>query len=102
MNSETTCDTAEEDHSFGHAARRRAVDILIEAKVDYTAVLYSGIEHGFATRADTTVPKQSECFLQTCVGVSEKADRIYDIRAGQGTRCADCTRMVQPSRNCSV
>ena len=71
MNGEITCDAAEEDQSFGHAARRRAVDILIEAKVDYTVVLYSGIEHGFATRADTTVPKQSEYFLQTWTGVTE-------------------------------
>ena len=51
---------AEDDHSFGPDARRRAVDVLVEGKKDYTLVLYGGIAHGFTTRADPRVSKQSE------------------------------------------
>ena len=57
--------TLEDDHSFGPDARRRAVDILAEAKADYTMVLYGGISHGFATRADPSVPKQREYRLSS-------------------------------------
>ena len=53
----------EDDHSFGPDARRRAVDILVEAKAEYTMVLFGGISHGFATRADPSMPKQRGCLL---------------------------------------
>ena len=55
----------EDDHSFGPDARRRAVDILVEAKTEYTMVLFGGISHGFATRADPSVPKQRGYLLFT-------------------------------------
>ncbi|KAH6906039.1 Alpha/Beta hydrolase protein [Coprinopsis sp. MPI-PUGE-AT-0042] len=43
---------AETDSTFPAASRRRAVDILVEKKATYHHQLFSGVSHGFATRAD--------------------------------------------------
>ncbi|KAH9923136.1 alpha/beta-hydrolase [Epithele typhae] len=48
----------EDDYLFPTASRRRAVDILVEEKKDYSLVVYGGLEHGFATRGDPSVPNQ--------------------------------------------
>ncbi|KAH9923148.1 uncharacterized protein BXZ73DRAFT_103944 [Epithele typhae] len=47
-----------QDFSFSLESRRRATDILMEGKKDYSMVLYGGIAHGFATRGDPSVPTQ--------------------------------------------
>ncbi|TFK23740.1 alpha/beta-hydrolase [Coprinopsis marcescibilis] len=46
---------AEIDNAFPAESRRRAVDILIEKKTPFHVQLYSGIAHGFGTRADLSV-----------------------------------------------
>ncbi|THU90358.1 alpha/beta-hydrolase [Dendrothele bispora CBS 962.96] len=43
---------AESDVTFPLPARRRAEDILIEAKAQYCIHVFSGVVHGFATRGD--------------------------------------------------
>ncbi|KAH9923149.1 alpha/beta-hydrolase [Epithele typhae] len=50
--------SADGDFLFPPESRRRAVDILIEGKMEYSLVLYGGLEHGFATRGDPNVPNQ--------------------------------------------
>ncbi|KAF6758887.1 Alpha/Beta hydrolase protein [Ephemerocybe angulata] len=47
--------TAEVDHTFPAASRRRAVDILIEKKAIFHVQLFSGVEHGFGTKGDPDV-----------------------------------------------
>ncbi|KAF5346651.1 hypothetical protein D9758_013199 [Tetrapyrgos nigripes] len=43
---------AESDRTFPLPARRRAEDILIEAKAQYCIHVFSGVVHGFAMKAD--------------------------------------------------
>ncbi|EAU86474.1 hypothetical protein CC1G_11782 [Coprinopsis cinerea okayama7 len=43
---------AETDGAFPTAASRRALDILMRRKATYHAQVFSGVSHGFATRAD--------------------------------------------------
>jgi len=47
---------AEEDHTFGTASRRRAVDILMEKKNTYHVQLFSGVKHGFSLRGNVEDP----------------------------------------------
>ena len=86
---------AEDDHSFGPDARRRAVDVLVEGKKDYTLVLYGGIAHGFTTRADPRVPKQSEWLLRRLPGLGGRAD-AETRRVGEGAGHAERVVLVQP------
>ncbi|KAK7448135.1 hypothetical protein VKT23_013894 [Stygiomarasmius scandens] len=46
----TNC--TENDHTFPLPARRRAEDLLIEAKATYCIHVFSGVVHGFATKGD--------------------------------------------------
>jgi len=46
---------AESDFTFSTESRRRAEDVLIEAKATYHIQLFSGVVHGFATRGDPNV-----------------------------------------------
>ncbi|THU90359.1 alpha/beta-hydrolase [Dendrothele bispora CBS 962.96] len=48
---------AETDPTFPLPARRRAEDLLIEAKAQYCIHVFSGVAHGFATRGD---PNQND------------------------------------------
>jgi dienelactone hydrolase len=45
----------EEDHTFPHAARRRAEDIMVSRKCTYYFQVFSGVKHGFAVRGDPDV-----------------------------------------------
>ncbi|KAK7453543.1 hypothetical protein VKT23_011823 [Stygiomarasmius scandens] len=47
---------AETDHTFPLPARRRAEDLLIEAKAQYHIQVFSGVAHGFALRGDPNIP----------------------------------------------
>ncbi|THU91058.1 hypothetical protein K435DRAFT_674892, partial [Dendrothele bispora CBS 962.96] len=44
------------DHTFPLPARRRAEDLLIEAKAQYHIQVCSGVAHGFALRGDPNIP----------------------------------------------
>jgi dienelactone hydrolase len=44
----------ETDFTFPTESRRRAEDILIETKATYHIQLFSGVQHGFATKGDPT------------------------------------------------
>jgi len=46
----------ETDHTFPLPARRRAEDLLIEAKAQYHIQVFSGVAHGFALRGDPNIP----------------------------------------------
>ncbi|KAI0311884.1 dienelactone hydrolase [Amylostereum chailletii] len=46
---------AEEDHTFPRPARHRAEELLVEHRAAYYFQVFSGIRHGFATRADPNV-----------------------------------------------
>jgi dienelactone hydrolase len=48
-------DDSETDRRFPTESRRRAEDILIETKATYHIQLFSGVQHGFATKGDPTV-----------------------------------------------
>ena len=47
--------SSETDSAFPTESRRRAEDILIEKKATYHIRLFSGVEHGFATKGDPTI-----------------------------------------------
>ncbi|KAK4556662.1 hypothetical protein LTR86_006233 [Recurvomyces mirabilis] len=54
---------SEIDHTFETASRRKALDIMQEAKKTYQLQLFSGVEHGFALRGDLDDPYQSRLKL---------------------------------------
>ncbi|KAJ7725180.1 Alpha/Beta hydrolase protein [Mycena metata] len=47
---------AESDFTFSTESRRRAENILAEAKAQYQFQVFSGVQHGFAVRGDPDVP----------------------------------------------
>ncbi|OBZ68577.1 Protein AIM2 [Grifola frondosa] len=49
---------AEIDHTFSLEARRRAEDILVEAKAPYFIQVFGQVSHGFALRGDPNIPAQ--------------------------------------------
>jgi dienelactone hydrolase len=49
----------ETDAAFPASLRRRAEDILVEKKATYYFQIFSGVSHGFGTRADPEVETQS-------------------------------------------
>ena len=48
------------DHTFPLEARRKAEDILVENKATYFIQVFGSVQHGFALRADPSIPVQSE------------------------------------------
>lgn len=46
---------AEEDHTFPHAERRRAEDIMVSRKSTYYFQVFSGVKHGFAVRGNPDI-----------------------------------------------
>ncbi|OJA17707.1 hypothetical protein AZE42_13107 [Rhizopogon vesiculosus] len=53
---------AEEDHTFPHAERRRAEDIMVSRKCTYYFQVFSGVKHGFAVRCDPDIETERYCF----------------------------------------
>ncbi|KAG1742663.1 dienelactone hydrolase family-domain-containing protein [Suillus paluster] len=51
---------AEEDHTFPHASRRRAEDIMVARKCTYYFQVFSGVKHGFAVKGDPDVEMERE------------------------------------------
>ncbi|TBU38236.1 alpha/beta-hydrolase [Dichomitus squalens] len=49
---------AEIDHTFPLDARRKAEDILVENKATYFIQVFGSVQHGFALRADPSIPVQ--------------------------------------------
>ncbi|KAG6848729.1 hypothetical protein H0H93_014564 [Arthromyces matolae] len=49
---------AETDKSFPLESRRRAEDILAEAKAIYHISVFSGVSHGFATRCNLEIENE--------------------------------------------
>ena len=87
--SDTVHCATEEDFSFTVDNRRKAIDVLVEHKKDYTMLLFGGIAHGFATRADPTVPKQREyssAFRFYGSLGSRRADRRLGWQGGRRSR----------------
>ncbi len=53
--------SAETDHTFPLEARRKAEDMLVANKATYFIQVFGSVQHGFALRADPSVPVQSKC-----------------------------------------
>ena len=51
---------SETDRAFPAESRRRAEDILAEGKKSYLVQIFSGVNHGFATRGDPNIEHESE------------------------------------------
>ncbi|KNZ77284.1 Protein AIM2 [Termitomyces sp. J132] len=49
---------AESDHTFPLESRRRAEDLLVEAKASYHISVFSGVSHGFAVRCDLEIENE--------------------------------------------
>lgn len=47
---------SEIDHTFPAESRRKAIDMLIEDKRDYSLQLFGKVEHGFALRGNQNDP----------------------------------------------
>ncbi|KAJ7187030.1 hypothetical protein C8R46DRAFT_1158059 [Mycena filopes] len=47
---------AESDYTFSLELRRRAEDILVENKAKYQFQIFSGVQHGFASRGNPDIP----------------------------------------------
>jgi dienelactone hydrolase len=47
---------AEVDHTFATESRNQAIDMLMEDGKEYHLQLFSGVEHGFALRANLNDP----------------------------------------------
>ena len=50
----------EVDHTFPLEARRKAEDILVKNKATYFFQVFGSVQHGFALRADPSIPVQSK------------------------------------------
>ncbi|KAG6840326.1 hypothetical protein C0991_007439 [Blastosporella zonata] len=50
---------AEVDRAFPVESRRRAEDLLVEAKATYHISVFSGVSHGFATRCNLEIENES-------------------------------------------
>jgi hypothetical protein len=57
----------ESDFTFPLEFRRRAEDLLVEVKATYHIQVFSGVEHGFATRGDPNV-EHSRQFIPLSFG----------------------------------
>lgn len=80
----------ESDFTFSTESRRRAEDVLIEAKATYHIQLFSGVVHGFATRGDPNVENSRES-----TSFREQNQNLTYNRLGKRTCRAHCHRMVQ-------
>ncbi|TFK21082.1 alpha/beta-hydrolase [Coprinopsis marcescibilis] len=67
---------AETDSSFPTASLRRASDILAQRKATYHLQIFSGTTHGFATRADPTIPNAVWAKEQSAKSVVEWFNRF--------------------------
>lgn len=65
---------AENDQAFNTESRRKAVDILREAKKPYHVQLFSGVSHGFAVKGDPDVPYERWCKEQSLRGMVDWFD----------------------------
>lgn len=70
---------SEVDHTFDTKSRRRALDILSEAGKTYNLQLFSGVQHGFALRADMTKPYERWVKEESLGGIA----RWFDYWLGQ-------------------
>ena len=48
------------DHTFPLESRRRAEDILVAKQATYFIQVFGSVKHGFALRADPSIPVQSK------------------------------------------
>ncbi|KAG9309080.1 dienelactone hydrolase [Chiua virens] len=62
---------SEVDVSFPLEARRRAEDILVRNKSSYHIQVFSGVEHGFATRGNPDVPDQRWAKEESARGIKD-------------------------------
>ncbi|KAG9310231.1 dienelactone hydrolase [Chiua virens] len=62
---------SEVDITFPLEARRRAEDILVRNKSSYCIQVFSGVEHGFATRGNPDVPDQRWAKEESARGIKE-------------------------------
>jgi len=66
----------EEDHTFPHAARRRAEDIMVGRKCTYYFQVFSGVKHGFAVRGDPDIETERWAKEESARGIKEWFDRF--------------------------
>ncbi|KAE9396574.1 alpha/beta-hydrolase [Gymnopus androsaceus JB14] len=69
---------AETDHTFPLKERRIAEDILVENKAQYFFQIFSGVEHGFASRSDPSTPDNLWGKEQSARGISMWFHRFLD------------------------
>ncbi|OAX37884.1 alpha/beta-hydrolase [Rhizopogon vinicolor AM-OR11-026] len=67
---------AEEDHTFPHAERRRAEDIMVSRKCTYYFQVFSGVKHGFAVRCDPDIETERWAKEESARGIKEWFDRF--------------------------
>lgn len=67
------------DFTFPTAARQKAKLILAEVQATYQIQVFSGVEHGFATRGDKKVESIRRCRNHCLVSVINFALRIYRL-----------------------
>ncbi|KAJ3735427.1 dienelactone hydrolase family-domain-containing protein [Lentinula guzmanii] len=69
---------AETDHTFPLQSRRIAEDILVERKAQYFFQVFSGVEHGFASRSDPSSPDGRWGKEQSAHGIALWFHRFLD------------------------
>ncbi|KIK53712.1 hypothetical protein GYMLUDRAFT_178543 [Collybiopsis luxurians FD-317 M1] len=72
---------AETDHTFPLPNRRIAQDILIECKIQYYFQIFSGVNYGFASRGDLSIPDACWAREQSVQGIKMWFHRFLDERS---------------------
>ena len=72
----------ETDLMFPKESRRRAEDILEEAKATYNVQIFSGATHGFGTRGDPNL--EDSRMLNLLIIIMSLISILFDTRLGKG------------------
>lgn len=67
---------AEVDHTFPLDARRRAEDILVQRKCQYHIQVFSGVEHGFASKGNLQDPNVCWAKEESARGIAQWFQRF--------------------------
>lgn len=57
----------ETDHTFPIESRRRAEDLMVEAKANYHISVFSGISHGFAVSCNLDIENERMSLFLRCI-----------------------------------
>jgi hypothetical protein len=92
---------AETDSTFPRTSLYRATDILAQNKKQYHVQVFSGVSHGFATRADPNDPNAGG-FLRLAIDDLNSLLYVDTGSVGQGTIGSRCGRVVQSVRKLNL